>query len=137
MSILYRTSDRIDVKVDDLEVVISPLSFAQKTVIQNSVLEQTAEGATKGAALAIKYSVKGIRGIKTMDGKDYEVEFDSDGNLTDECLDDLLNISHSQKIMIMSLNLINGVPKEFVNPETNEKLEGVSFLGKKRQSRRK
>lgn len=127
MSKIYRISDRIRLKVDDIEVAISPLSFNQKMNVQAEVLKGDSMSAMRGAALAIKYALKEISGLKCSDGDQYELEF-SDDVLSDRCLDDLFNLRVSEKLALVSLNLLQGVPDEFVDPNSGQAIEGVSMV---------
>jgi len=130
---IYSTEDRIKIKVDGLVFEISPLSFNQKMEIQAEIINGEIKGdplgAMKGAALAVKYAVKSITGLKNSEGKDYEFGFDDKG-LTDESVDDLFNMEQGQKLTLVCLNLLAAIPKEFVDPSTGEAIEGVSLVKK-------
>ena len=84
----------------------------------------------ESAAEALKCAIKGVEGLTLSDGKDYSLEFDDNKELTDECLDDLLNLEVAGELTTISVSLLNGVPKEFVNPNTGEKLDGVEYVDK-------
>lgn len=127
MGKIYRVSDRIKVKVDGLVVEISPLTFEQKINVQAEVLKGDPMSAMRGAALAVKYALKGLSGLTCPDGSEYELEF-AGGALTDQCLDDLFNLKESEKLALISLNLLQSVPSAFVDPNTGEKIEGVSIV---------
>ena len=135
MTKIYRTSDVIRLKVDGLKIGVSPLTFDQKMEVQAEILKGDAQSAMRGAALAVKFALKELQGLKTSDNKDYALERE-DNKLTDECWDDLCNISEGSKLTLVCLNLINGVPKDFVDPNTGEKLEGVSLV-RQESSRKK
>lgn len=127
MAKIYKTTDRIPLEVDGLTIVVSPLSFEQKMQVQTEILKLGGQGAMRGAKLACQFGIKDIKGLKNADETDYLVEIEND-KITDKCWDDLQNIEQTQKLITVCLNLINGIPKEFVNPQTGEKLEGVSFV---------
>lgn len=130
MARIYKATDLIPVKVDDLTINVSPLTFEQKMQVQSEILKGGTAGAMRGAALACRYAVKSIKGIENGDGSEYEVKTDG-GLVTPECWDDLQNVKECSKLITICLNLINGVPDEFVDPETKKRLAGVSIIREK------
>ncbi len=129
MARIYRTSDRIPVKVDDITVTIAPLTFAQKTELQTIMLSAAKDpmNAVKGARLAIKFAVKSVAGLEDVNGDKYEVALDSEGLLTDECVDELLNLQEQPKLIALCTQLIGGMPKGIMDPSTGKDMVGVSF----------
>ena len=127
MSIVYRTNDKIKIKVDSLVLTVSPLSYHDKNKIQSLLVTGNAESVMNGASLAIKIAVKGVSGLKLSDGSDYELAFE-DGQLTNESLDDLMNIECNSKISTICLGLIHGIPKDFTNNNTGEVIEGIHII---------
>lgn len=133
MSTVYRVSDTFDLKIDSVTVSISPLNYKIKADMQANVM---AGKPMDAAALALRHSVKGINGLKLPDGSAYVLEFEADGSLKENCIDDLLNIPEASKLNVVAISLVNGMPEgEFLDPETGEKLDGVKFV--KRPSSRK
>lgn len=137
MAKIYRLTDRIKVKVDDIIITISPLSIQQKSEVE-------AEGASGGSAAllkaslkALKYAIKDIEGLENAEGSAYKLEFDPDGSLSDACLDDLFNVQQSLKLITIALNLVNNIPDEFYDPVTGVPLDGVSFVKSKEPARKK
>lgn len=138
MSKIYRLSDRIKVKVDGLVVEISPLSLHQKAEIESDILTGSVESSMRGAANAVRYSVKDISGIEDASGNSYELEFDESGKaLTQDCIDDLFNLPETQKLMLACLNLIKSIPDEFIDPNTGEAIQGVKIIKTQESSRKK
>jgi hypothetical protein len=123
---LYKTTDRVSVKIDELEFKISPLTFEQKANIQSELISGDPIGIVKGARLAIKYSVKGVSGIVDANDQAYELAFEN-GELTDECVDDLLNVDQESKLSLVCTSLLNGIPKDIIDPQTNKKIKGVTI----------
>ena len=130
MSTIYRLKDKIKVKIDDLKIKVSPLSYSQKMEVQDemtkAVVEKDMKYAMSGTIKAIKYSLKSIKGLTTPDGEEYELEFENN-QVTDECIDDLLNIQYSQKLAAVCTSLVSGIGQEIVDPSTGEVMEGISF----------
>lgn len=128
MARIYRTTDRITLKVDDLEIKVSPLSYHQKSDVQRLLSEGLKKNdeikMNEGLILAIRHSLKSIKGLEDVDGNEYKLESE-DGMLTEACVADLLNIEASPKLITICSQILNGIPKDF-------NIEGVSFTeGKK------
>jgi hypothetical protein len=128
---IYKRSDRIPIKIGDIKLTIAPLTVDQKTEIQQAMLNGRVKGdikeATRGVVLSIKYAVKGVEGIEGADGSPYALQFDDSKNLTDECVDDLLNVGMNKQLTMVCASLANGVPDQFTD-EKGERLEGVEIL---------
>lgn len=118
-------SDRIRLKIDDLEVVIGPLSIHQKASVEEV---SASSGLLKATMEAMKYAIKDVKGLTTESGEPYTLERDDSGYLTEGCLDDLFNIEQSYRLSTVCLNLINNIPDEFIDLNTGKKLEGVEFI---------
>lgn len=131
MAKIYRLSDRVKLKVDDLEVMIGPLSIHQKSAIEEAA---KSSGLLKASLLAMKFGIKDVSGLVDKDGKSYEIKRDEQGNIADEVLEDLFNIENSYKLIAISLNLLNSIPSEFIDVNTGKKLEGVEFVQDKKES---
>lgn len=123
MSVIYKTTDKIPVKVHDLTFDISPLTSQQKEEIQNEFLSKRVVNATK---LAIKYAVKGIKGATLVDGSPYGLSFES-GTLTDECVDELLNMGYSTEISLVCSQLVAGIPDKIVDDQ-GKPVKGIKIL---------
>lgn len=124
---IYKTTDKIPVKIDSITVKISPLTFEQKSEVQGLILEQNPLSIVKAARLCIKSSVKEIDGVENEDGSAYQLQFEENGALTDQCVDDLLNIDQDDKLSLVCTSLLNGIPRDFIDPQTGQKIEGISI----------
>jgi hypothetical protein len=129
MVTLYRTTDKIEVKIGEISVKVSPLNYEQKSIVNAKIMSGKADQIMDAVRLAVKFSVKEIKGIKLPDGSDYALEFDDKG-VSDSCLDDLSNLDQNKELSIICGQLLKGVPSEFTNPETGKTLEGVSIVRK-------
>lgn len=134
MAKIYRLSDRIKLKVDDLVVTIGPLSIHQKSSVEGLA---SSAGVLKASLLAMKYGIEDISGLIDKDGLEYKLPLDENGNLTDEAIDDLFNMESSYKLVAIALNLINNIPNEFIDINTGKKLEGVEFIVENKDSSEK
>lgn len=137
---IYKTSSRIEVKVDDLSVFISPLTYHQKMDLQPLMVKAAAgdmDAAMKAVVLALKVTVKDIKGVLTQDeqGNDvpYVLEF-VNGEVTDDCINDLLNMPCSNKISTICTAMMAGVPDKIIGPD-GVPLQGVSIIHPKMESK--
>ena len=128
MSRIFRASDRIPVKIDDIVITIAPLTFNQKIELQAIMMSAGKDplNALKGARQAVKYAVKAVSGIKDMDGNEYNVAMGEDGLITDDCVDELLNLQEQPKLIALCSQLIAGVPKEVIDPMTRTAMKGIT-----------
>ena len=136
MAILLRKTDKVKVSIDELEFELAPLSFAAKMEINEHLVNASKEdinASMKASRVAMKHSIKSVKGIECLDGEPYELVFDGD-ILSDECIDELLNLEHCPKLMVACISFLKDIPKEIVDPQTGKKLEGVEIKmpGKKK-----
>lgn len=95
-------TDRIPVRIGELTFWISPLSAGQKGILLaqgKMVSGEETEEAMRGAALVLKFSVKGVDGCKDATGGEYKCEFDPDGCLTDDCVSEILQLDGCAKLV--------------------------------------
>ena len=124
---VYKTSDKIKIKIDELTFTISPLSISDKSSVQSLMLEgqktQDLAKLNEAIHMAIKMSVKHVEGLTEESGEPYTFNY-ADGKMSDENLNDLLNLPISEKMIKVCSQIVSGVPSDF-------KIEGVSFVEKK------
>lgn len=138
MAIIYKTTDKLPVKIGDITFKISPLSFEHRSLIQADLsLSSKGDLSAAGAASfkAIKYAVKSIEGVETLDDSKYELEFDGK-ELKDECVNNLLNLEVSLDLIRVALSLLGGVPDKIVD-EHGKPVKGITLLYKKTSSKKK
>lgn len=132
MARIYKTTDRLPVKIQDITFKISPLSFQQRAEVQAELME-AAKGdmnkAVQASFKAVKYSVKDVSGVDTFDGTPYVLSFESDGTLTDDCVSDLLNLEMFTELSMVAISLVRGVPDKIVDNE-GKVVKGISLLYK-------
>lgn len=133
MARIYRLTDRIEVKVKDINFKLSPLSISQKSELHAHITKGSANGDTgeilKASMKAIKFTVKDLTGVDDIDDKPYELSFDGDGCLSDECVEDLMNMEYNQNIIAMCVAMAQGTPEEFTGAD-GKPLEGVKRIHK-------
>ena len=136
---ILRTTDRITVKIDDVTLKLAPMNFEQKSEVQGLMMEAS-KGNTQagivGAKLAVKYSVKDMKGIETVDGDEYSLNFEND-ILTEECVNDLINSEMNERLMITCCSLLQGIKQDIINPVTQKPLEGVTLLKNVKRAKKK
>lgn len=133
MAKIYKRSDRLSVKIGDLTIKLAPLSVDQKTELQiaflNGKLNQDLQSMTKGLILSLKYSIKDIEGLVDSNDQPYKLKMDEQGNLSDESIEDLLNMEFSKQLSLVCAALVKGIPNEFTD-ENGKKIEGVEIVRK-------
>ncbi len=135
MSVVYTIDDKIDLKIGSVVVTISPLNYKVKSDMHALVL---AGKHMDCAVLGMRHSIKSISGLTNSNGSDYKLKFDESGALADACIDDLLNISESENLSTIALQLMRGMPQgEFTDPLDGKKLKGVSFVKEEKSTSRK
>lgn len=140
-NVIYSVDDKLSLKIGDIEIKVSPLQLSEKLDLQREMLLANGgslEAAMKASAKAIKYGVKGIKGLQDRNGYAYTLEFEKENprHLTDKCVDDLLNLEQNSKIVSICSQLIHGMSSAIIrDPFTNEPLEGVSFVEEKTEGK--
>jgi hypothetical protein len=135
MARIFRKSDRIAVKIDDVTVKLSPLTIHQKVETTQAMYNGQANAdlreLTRGTVLALKYSVKSVEGVYDSDGKPYQLQFEGD-SLTEECVDDLMNLQITKKLALVCAGMLNGIPEEFTDISGN-KIDGVELVSNQKE----
>lgn len=132
--LIHRKTDKIEVEFlsesgESVTAFFAPLTTGEKSMI----ISQAPNGNDAGAVLSfaravIKSTLKEIRGLTCLDGTEYNLQIE-DGKVTDECLDDVMNIPELfTKTMTISSLFLAGIPKEgqVMNPQTGEPIAGVT-----------
>lgn len=140
MAKIYKTSDRLPISIHNINFKISPLTFAQRAEVQADLFAASKGDmakATEASFKAVQYAVKEISGVESYDGTPYALTF-ADNILTDECVNDLLNLEIFPELTSVMTSLINGIPDKIVDAEGKE-VKGITLLyqGKKRPNLRK
>jgi hypothetical protein len=131
---VMRDCDRLAVKISEGDGVclsLKPLNYWQKSEVMSLAELQEGEVVNKtrtATILAIKYSLRGTKGLVDYDGNRYELTFDEEGNVSDDSVTDILNIEMSPQIILCCYNMIHQIPKIIINPATGEPLDGVEVI---------
>lgn len=132
MAKFYSVKDRVKITVGKVEVLIKPLTVQEKTEIQNTLGAVATVGvgmSYMGAAKAIAYSVKGLKGVVVdEEGTEFELEKDDNGNLTDDCVSDLLNIPIGVQLTNIAMNLLNGLSDKITDNQ-GKPIKGIKIVG--------
>jgi len=129
---VYPLSARIPVKIGDVVFKLAPFSQSQK--IELAEFSQFEGGAyLQNASLlvfrAMRYSIKSVTGlVDAITGEEYKLVFDEAGYLTEECANDLLNLEISDKMVLMCMAFLKGIPTELLDHRTGKPVEGVEIL---------
>jgi predicted extracellular nuclease len=90
---ILRMSDRITVQAKGITVTIAPMNHQVKTEVLGMIkVIGGKEVADVGGQTvkAIKHCVKKVEGLQDFGGADYEVTLDDNGNLTDDCVSEVI-----------------------------------------------
>lgn len=88
--------------------------------------------APKWVFSSIKFSVKSVEGIQNADETPYELSFDPDGALSDECVSEILGLDLSAKL-VTACSLLSREIKEHEIPGVSIELKGLVNSKKKAQ----
>ena len=111
---IYKTTDKIAYKLGELEIKISPLSVDDKTRLTELMMKgQEKKDFTsimESSIYALQCALKEVNGLEYNDGKKFEIEFDQNGKVKKELIDDLMNIEQTSKLIELCASFINGIP---------------------------
>lgn len=99
---ILRITDKIAVKYEGVEVIISPLTHSQKMEISESLKLKAGQETIdyqRTSILTLKYAIKEVKGLTTYEDEPYKLEFDDTG-LTEECVSELMTALASTPIFI-------------------------------------
>lgn len=131
---IYKLTDRLKVKINDVEVALAPLTYAQKSEIQSYMMKAAKgdiDAGMAGARLAISYSLKDVKGIENCDGSEYKLDMENNV-ISNDCMEELLNSEMSNELTLIAVQMLVGIPKVFVNPNDGKELVGVQIVNPKK-----
>ena len=106
--IIFKTTDKVPVKIADLTFWISPLTLDQRRQIND--LTKTQGGVEKvdgfsAAEYYIKFGVKAIDGLTLADGSNYQCGYNDDGTLDDATIGDIFQLACFSQLITACTNL--------------------------------
>jgi len=110
--IIYRTTDKVPLKIGKITIWVSPLAALQKAELLTCTKMkggQEVVDAPKMALLTLKHSIKditGLNGAKYSDGSKISLTFDDDGSLDDDSLTAVMQILDYPKITAVAAQLL-------------------------------
>lgn len=134
---LYKTSDRIKVKIGDMVVTVSPLSYFQKLDVYSESGEMKDDMSTteknriiaKSSIMAMRHAIKEVSGIEPDDGREFKLQF-KDDMLTNECAEALLMIQMPSELMAVCSSVAN-------NMTGINDIAGVKIIDQKKKVKKK
>lgn len=114
--------------MEGVTITVAPLSGRQK-IEMTSLIRQDKSGKlyidkAGQEHFLIKHSVKGLEGLKDLDGNAYELEFEGD-YLSDACAEELLSFLVNSYFSVANLQVLNGLEGEVINPMNGQVIEGI------------
>lgn len=129
---VYGPNDRLKLKVGELVFHVSPMTFAQKLKIQETMMRkggQSLEDIGLASFYTIKYSIKDVEGLEAPGGEPWKPSFEEDGSLTDQDTEALLSLQVKDSIIQSCLGFVNfGFGKELRDPGTGDVIKGVEII---------
>lgn len=130
MSKILKMSDRLKIKVGEVEFLIAPLNQLQKIEITECTKIDKSGNEVfdfiRAQTLLVKYGLKGISGVVDDDGEEYKLEFEGD-HLTDDCVSEVFTIKEKEKYVTSHFQCLNEFPDKLVDPFTGKKYQGVAL----------
>jgi hypothetical protein len=65
--------------------------------------------------LTVKYGVKKVDGLKCVDGNEYKAEIGEDGFITDQAVEDIMNLDLLPKLLTVSMKLMESVKEHEID----------------------
>lgn len=131
--IILRKSDRLKVEIEGIEFKIAPLTFQQKNELQAHMVKAVSgdmEEAMNSVRKALMFCLKDMKGVQYIDEsgdpRDYQLSFDGDV-LSDDCIDELLNMPFSAKLNTVCSSMLQGVPDQILD-EKGKPIEGIKIV---------
>ncbi len=130
--IIYRKQDRVKVEIDGIEFKISPLTFQQKNDLQAHMMKAV-QGDMQEAMIsvrkALKYCLKDMKGVyyidENGDKREYQLQLEN-SEITDDCIDEILNMPFSAKLNSVCSAMLQGIPDKIVDGEGKE-IKGIKI----------
>lgn len=124
--------DRVKLTLGKITLTLKPLNiFEQSQISSQKKMDSGVE--TEDLVLSsfayIKYSLKGIEGVKTHSGDPYELDFEEEtGYLTDDCASEVFSLNLGEELFhaIQSLRW-NSIPEKLTYVGTKKALKGVKL----------
>jgi len=124
--------DRVKLTLGKITLTLKPLNIFEQSKVGEQKKMQAGveiEDLVLSSFAYVKYSLKGIEGVKTQSGEPYELEFEEDsGYLTDDCASEIFSLNLGEELFhaIQSLRW-NNVPEKLTYLGTKKALKGVKL----------
>jgi len=134
--IIYRTDERIPIKLGHITVYVSPLSQGQYANLMSQKSMSGGVEISDGAAMsmmALKFAVKDVESnvpIEYRDGTKFKLQQDESGKLTDESIYGLTQVLGAPEMNKLA-------EKVLLNKFADDTPEGVAVIGKRAGTKKK
>ena len=130
--IIYRKQDKLTIEIEGIEFKLSPLTFNQKSKLQSHMMKAMQgdmEEAMMSVKESLKFCLKDMKGVfyidENGDQREYQLQFEN-GDLSEDCLDEVLNMPFSNKLNSVCSAMLQGIPEKIVDAEGNE-IQGIKI----------
>jgi len=131
--VIYKTTDKVWIEIGDVQFAFSPLSLQdkQKVFAEGKALQGEVE-QMQFAKRLLALTLKDCKNIQLPDGSEYRFNFNANGELADENINDLLNTDLAGLLIETTSSLLQGVPsgEAVINPGSGLPIAGVKLLKK-------
>lgn len=106
--IIFKTTDKVPVKIAEVTFWISPLTLDQRRQINDFTKTQGGVEKVDGFSAAeyyVKFGVKAIDGLTLADGSSYQCSYCDDGTLDDSTLGDIFQLGCFAQLITACTNL--------------------------------
>lgn len=107
---ILRATDRVKVKIQDVEFHIAPLTREAKRQLAACRFIESGEeklDLLEANTILLKYGLKNVIGLQDYHGDDYQLEFDGDV-LSDQCVTEVLSLDCKEKLTASGWSIVNG-----------------------------
>lgn len=131
--ILFLPNELVPIAIGEITFHVQPLNEQTKVALMNLAISAERgnfEAAVDLTRKAVKHSLKKLDGVFLSSGEIYKLRFENGDHapLTDECVDELMNLGCSQKMALTCMSLLNGISDPLVDSQ-GRRIEGVRLLG--------
>jgi len=129
MAKVLRMSNRARLSIKDVVFIWGPLSELHRNEVRTATRVKQGVEVTdiyRANTLLLKYTIKGLEGVEDYHGNPYELEFDENGHLTDDCVSEIRSIEWTEDYLSAAWQMLQGIPDKFYYPDNTDR-QGVAL----------
>ena len=133
-NIMHSTKDNIHYQVGEYDFWLKPLTKPEKDRLTKNMTDAGKGDMVKASEAvreSIKMSLRRVKGFLEYDEFDelveFKLSFDDNNEITNDCLDTILNNPINPILQTLCSSLIHGIQTQFVNADADT-IEGIKFI---------